>query len=351
MMQKHWTLVTPSEFPHERRALDFVRAGLPDHDPYRAWANFEFQTSEGALYEVDLLVLGKGGFWLVEIKSWPGTIDGDFGTWTWTTPDGRRLTQDNPIHLANKKSKALVALLRRHIPRGARLPFLGPLVFLSDPDLDCRLTGAAANLVCQTDRPSDVPRGVRGILATLTAGLPDARLPGDVVIDAKLARGVTEAMKTAGIRPSQKERRVGDYLLGELLLDVANCYQDRLARHVSLKDRVCRARQYLVARAPTEELRERVRGAAEREFRILEGLDHPNILRVIDFKDHGFGPVLTFQHHPSAVRLDHYLRDRHDRLTAGQRIGLLRQIADAVRYAQARRVVHRGLAPIPFTLP
>ena len=57
-------------------ALDFIRAGLPDHDPYRAWSNFEFQTSDGAIYEVDLLVLTKQGFWLVEIKSWPGRSDG-----------------------------------------------------------------------------------------------------------------------------------------------------------------------------------------------------------------------------------------------------------------------------------
>ena len=68
----------------ERRGLDFIRAGLPNHDPYRAWANFEFQTPDGAIYEVDLLVLTKQGFWLVEIKSWPGRVRGDAGTWTRT---------------------------------------------------------------------------------------------------------------------------------------------------------------------------------------------------------------------------------------------------------------------------
>ena len=32
-------------------------------------------------------------------------------------------------------------------------------------------------------------------------------------------------------------------------------------------------------------------------------------------------------------------------LTAGQRLGLLRQLADALRYAQGHRIIHRGLAP------
>jgi len=42
------------------------------------------------IYEVDLLVLTKQGFWLVEIKSWPGKVRGDVVTtgvtrcgWSW----------------------------------------------------------------------------------------------------------------------------------------------------------------------------------------------------------------------------------------------------------------------------
>jgi hypothetical protein len=33
MMTAHWTTITPSQYPWERAALDFVRAGLPDHEP------------------------------------------------------------------------------------------------------------------------------------------------------------------------------------------------------------------------------------------------------------------------------------------------------------------------------
>ena len=111
MMTAHWKILTPSQFEHERRALDFVRAGLPDHDPFRAWANFEFTSADGALYEVDLLLLTREGFWLVEIKGRPGKVEGDVGTWTWTTPEGRRLTDDNPVDLANRKAKALSTIL------------------------------------------------------------------------------------------------------------------------------------------------------------------------------------------------------------------------------------------------
>ena len=49
-----WQAITDSEFPWERDALAFVRDRLPDHDPYRAWANFEFIADDGSINEVDL---------------------------------------------------------------------------------------------------------------------------------------------------------------------------------------------------------------------------------------------------------------------------------------------------------
>ena len=107
-----WQAITDSEFPWEREALAFVRDRLPDHEPYRAWANFEFIADDGSINEVDLLVLTSKGFYLVEIKSWPGIVEGDQGTWTWRH-GGRVRTVDNPLLLANRKAKKLISLLRR----------------------------------------------------------------------------------------------------------------------------------------------------------------------------------------------------------------------------------------------
>ena len=85
--------------------------------------------------------------------------------------------------------------------------------------------------------------------------------------------------------------------------------------------------------------------AAAREFRILQSFDHPGILDARDYKDHEFGPALLFAYEPRAMRLDHYLATRGPRLTPGTRLELLRQVADAVRYAHSKRVIHRALAP------
>src|ERR1700682_3742613 len=106
MKPPRWTVVSPSAYEWEREALE---EHLPDHDPWRAWSNFEFVDDEGRVNEVDFLVLGPAGLILVEIKSRPGTIEGDAHSWNWTT-DGRRHIVDNPLLLANRKAIRIACL-------------------------------------------------------------------------------------------------------------------------------------------------------------------------------------------------------------------------------------------------
>ena len=79
-----WKEISHSRFPWERDALDFIRQRLPDCDPYRAWSNFEFIALDGSVNEVDLLVFTPYGLFLIEIKSTPGRLFGDAGTWIWS---------------------------------------------------------------------------------------------------------------------------------------------------------------------------------------------------------------------------------------------------------------------------
>ena len=347
MEAPRWTIITPSQFEWERSALDFIRKGLPDHDPYRAWANFEFVTREGAIYEVDLLVLTKQGFWLVEIKSWPGRITGDAGTWT-RIDGGYRKSEDNPVLLANRKAKALSGLIKSQAAvKGVRLPWLDAVVFLSEENVQCELTGNARNRVLLRDKKDNSGHTTReGILAALMRregpGIdPDLR----ETIDKKVANALSRAIEQAGIRPSQKSRKIGDYILGDLLLDGPG-YQEWVGRHASLENVHCRVRQYTVAQAASEEDRNRLKRAAAREFSINRSLEHQHILPVQDYKEHELGPALLFKYlDREAVRFDHYLSLHGSKLTTDQRMALLRQIADAIRYAHSKRIIHRALGP------
>ena len=153
-------------------------------------------------------------------------------------------------------------------------------------------------------------------------------------------------MEQAGIRPSQRSRRVGDYILGDLIADGPG-YQDRLAKHASFDNVFCRVRQYTVAQASSEEDRQRLKRAAAREFQIIQTLDHPDILPVLDYKEHEHGPALLVPlprpGRRSVRSLSGDEQPEADHRPAAR--ACLRQIADAIRYAHRKRVIHRALGP------
>ncbi|MFP4309213.1 MAG: BREX system serine/threonine kinase PglW [Desulfococcaceae bacterium] len=341
-----WKAVSESEYAWEREALEFIRERLPDREPFRAWANFEFVADDGSVNEVDLLALTPKGFFLVEIKSRPGVLRGDAGTWTWET-DGRFFTTDNPLIGANRKARKLASLLKRQkAARKSRLPFLEALVFCSAEDLNNKLDPAGRTRICLRDRPGEGGKPDRpGIMAALlerkAQGLRGA---GTATVDRPAAKTVSRAMDQAGIRESQRARRVSDYRLTEIIEEGPG-YQDWRAVHATLPEVERRIRIYLVRRAADEAERRTIARAASREFQLLENLHHPGVLRTHGFSEHELGSAIIFEHHPRAMRLDHFLAQRGPSLEPDHRLHFLRQIAETLQHAHQKHVFHRALCP------
>lgn len=341
LSQARWHVIAESHFAWEREALEWLRSHLPDRDPWHVWTNFEFIDDEGKVSEVDALVLSPAGLFLVEIKSRPGVLTGDAHSWTWTT-DGRSSTYDNPLILANRKAKRLASLLKRQpaiTKAKIRLPFVEPAIFLSSSSLACRLEGIAKSATFQHGRPGSVDDD--GIVGALANGIANR---GAAAVDAQQARAIARGLNEAGIRPSNKHRQVGDYKLGKLLAE-GEGFQDWEAQHVSIETVHRRVRIYTVATASSPEARATRVRQARREFEVLEGIDHPGVLKVKDYKETELGPALVFDHDPKAIRLDHLLRDHGTRLTITQRLQLVRDIAETLKYAHSKRLYHRALGP------
>jgi hypothetical protein len=251
-MSQHWVAVAESAFPWEMATLRYLRERLPEQEPFRAWANFEFVADDGSINEVDLLVISLYKIYLVEIKSRPGHVSGDTSTWTWTH-EGHTSTDGNPLLLANRKTKKLKALLQRQKAlHGQRLPYVEPIIFLSAPGLRCELSGAACTGVYM--RQESARQGYPDIVAVLsgTTAIPRGRhgaaLPP---IGRRLSPAISRAVDQAGIRPSQRAHRVGDYRL-ERLLGETTAYQDWEASHVRFPKITRRVRIYPQALQSTE---------------------------------------------------------------------------------------------------
>jgi len=337
--------VSESSYPWEREALGYLRERLPDTEPFRAWSKLEFIAEDGSINEVDLLVISLYKIYLVEIKSRPGRLTGDTGTWTWSH-DGRDFIDDNPLLLANRKAKKFKGLLQRQgALRRHRVPYVEPVVFLSSLSLRCEL-GKAARTGVYLSRESE--REAQLDIVTVLAGRPPPERGGPGVdsqrIDRTLSKAIERAIDQAGIRPSQRRRRVGDYALKRLILET-DVYQDWEAVHASFPKSRRRIRVYSMALQSSELARAERRRAAEREFQLLDGVVHPGILRVEQFTEHERGPALVFEHDPSAERLDLFLLRRGKEIDLDARLDLVRQVAETLAYAHSRRLYHRALSP------
>lgn len=341
----NWISISKSEYPWEQKALDFVQKGLPSSSPIQAWSNFEFMAEGGAIYEVDLLLIGPWGAFLVEIKSIPGVISSQAGSWVWRD-NATYKTRDNPMPLANRKCKALKSLLERQaaFKKGkATVPFIEPLIFCSDEKNVLNLHGPQVNGVCLRDRDDGSVPGILGAIARRDApGLRSYQRPP---ITKDQIRAFITGVEQVSLRPVQKVRKAGDYVLNELFHDSPlGTYQEWLGHHVRIKSGPRLVRVYLEGLQGEAE-RVTLRRAAEREFQILERIEHPGILRVDTLTETESGPALVFRWQEGAQRLDHYLAGLSQPLAIDVALGILRQITEAIAYAHRKKVIHRGLSP------
>ena len=339
LSEQRWNRVSESAFPWEREALEYLRTNLPDADTYRAWSNFTFIAGDGTINEVDALIVTPQGVFLIEIKSHPGILTGDRGTWTFHSPEGNVKTIDNPLFLADRKAKRLKSLLLGS--KALQNVYIEPLIFLSNPTLSVQIPEADRVSICQRDI-GKTPGIIAAIKSRLAMGL--APTPRHL-IDRPFLRHLESAMQSVGIRPSQSLRKVGDYNLQDPLGEGPNgAWQDWSATHVSIKKDIRRIRIYNYTRVPPADPLV-VKAAATREYEILRSLDHSGILKATGYTENERGPALFFSRETDETRLDFYLNQNGAKLSLDRRLDFIRQIADALRYAHSRRIVHRALSP------
>lgn len=339
-----WRRPSESEFPWEREALEFLAEHLPNQEPVRMWSNFEFLSNDGHVNEIDALILTAKGLFHVEIKSRPARrLGGDAYTWSWTDA-GRAVEADNPLIPTDRKSKRLASLLAPlERKEGVRLPFIESLVFCSAPGLDISLPANFQTRVFGRDRfHADGSISRPGIIQAVTN--PDfGPKSGPRVVDTVQANALARMLDKGGVCRVRSARRVNGYKLETRLAEGA-FYADYLATHPALKV-TRRIRLYPYPPGASQDLRGTIRRAAEREFRALEHVTHPGLLKPLEFHDTDQGPTLLFEHDATAQRLDHFIRARHGTLSLEARVHLLREIAETVRFAHEQRRIHRALSP------
>lgn len=334
-----WHEVTPSAFAHERAALEHVRDLLPDRHPYQAWSNFTFISEQGHLREVDLLVAAPTGLFLVEIKNFRGRLTNDYATWI---RPGDRPIDNPPLILANQKAKELKSLLGRAAGRehGIRVPFVRAVIFLAEPGMVCDLDDDQRHHLYGPDTghagTRQLPRIGRDLLlAPVTHAPPQP----------EFFRALQRLLERVGIHRTRRSITVGPWEIEPKPYDQGPTWQDHHATRPDVEHAYRRIRIYLYERESDPQTRDSIRHAARREFAAGQGVSHPGLLMPNDLLDHEMGPELVIEQAREALRLDHYMAQHGARLDLPTRLGMVRRLAEAVRYAHDRRLVHRALSP------
>ncbi|MGH3800084.1 MAG: BREX system serine/threonine kinase PglW, partial [Pseudonocardiaceae bacterium] len=336
-----WHEITPSAFAHERAALEHVRDLLPDRHPFQAWSNFTFISDQGHVREVDLLVAAPTGLFLIEIKNFRGRLTNHYATWVQRRERGQR-SFDNPLPLADQKAKELKTLLIRAASRdrGIRVPFVGSVIFLAEPSMVCEIDDSQRHHLYGPDTgqvgTNRLPKiGHDLLLAPVTQAPPQP----------EFLRALRQLLQRVGIHRTRRSISVGPWQIEPRPYDQGPTWQDHHAHREDIPGTYRRVRIYLYERESDPDKRESIRRAAHREFSAGQGVQHPGLLVPQDLLDHDLGPALVIDQQQDALRLDHYLAQHGGQLDLPTRLGLIRQLAEAVRYAHDRRLVHRALSP------
>lgn len=337
-----WHVVHKSEFPHEQEALDLLRERLPDNPPFRGWSNFEFIAEDGSINEIDALVVSSDCIYLIEIKNWHGTITGNQNTWKVAAPNGRQRTEDNPLLLTNRKAKKLKSLLARQSAfKKTRVPFVQAAIFLSAPGCTLKLDDIARQHIYL--RPDADRKGDFSITDLISGRATEAddrpRLSRD------LERTIARAMDEVGIRKPSADKRVGDYVLTQLLNE-NDRYQDWEVHHARVENDRKRARVFPHTQQASDADKRERKDIATREYELLREVRHDHILSPIQLTESEAGPALIYDYEPDAERLDHLLQGDETPLNLDQRLDLVRQIAEALGYAHQKGIYHRALNPL-----
>lgn len=337
MKDGRWVTIADSQFPHEKEGLEAIKKVLPDAEPFRAWANFEFRDNRGRWHEVDLLVLARDTLYLIELKHYRGILTGNDHRWK-----RNNRTEDSPLLLARRKAQYFASLLKDAIrERGgddavSRIPYVQELVFLHHEQFVCDLPPNSKINLYGLDGREGITK-LRGISKVLLA---PARHDPISERDSQLIAGL---MKAIGLAP-RRQREVGSWVIDDQPLADGDGWQDWPAfHHVNTEDHA-RIRFYTAATSATKADEHARRQAVTHEYNLLarltyDGLQAPKDL--VDDPELGIG--LVFPQPKSDTPLDLWLADHT--LSLDQQLDLIARLADIVHYAHRHRVVHRNLNP------
>jgi len=108
----------------EKWAFKFLKANLPES--YYLISNVEVYDDKGHPFEVDAVVIGEYGVYLIDVKGYQGSLTASKDVWIF---NGRRV--ENPIPKLNGNSRILASRCRKILNSGQHAPWCQAAIFVT----------------------------------------------------------------------------------------------------------------------------------------------------------------------------------------------------------------------------
>lgn len=326
--------------PGEERVSSFLAENLPDG---YVILNSPRLYHHGATFDIDHIVIGPNGIFVIETKNMQGSIMGGImGNWVQErnrTGKNRKVKIGNPGNQVNQYGKVVKSQLgsRLAYETGRKLNFkIYPIVVFVHEDIDLSKM--------EYDKPGYIGRVkilrlselVKYILAREGASYTKE----DITQFADLLIPVDQRDQTAYFSPEQlkelsepQERRyeifeeIGRGNFGV----VYRAFDYKLDQEVALK-------KLPLHHKMTPSIVQRF----YREAQIASSLEHENIIRVHDYYEES-GEYFIIMEMVEGQTLEQYVKDRQ--VSINEALRIIREIGKALDYAHNNKVIHRDLKP------
>jgi hypothetical protein len=207
----------------ERRVIKALRDGLPE-----SWvviSNLYLRLTSATVLEIDAVVVGRDGIWVIETKDWGGKITGD--ALHWQLADGA--LRDSPPASIERKAKALHSFLVNVRPVYRGISKVG-LVVIANRGARLKLPEDERKVVFLLDDIVPALKSGEHVFGRLS-----------VKLERENIRQVADVLFQARVAPPPF--RAGHYLLEEEITQTST-FSEYRGRHLYLPSRSVRIKRF-----------------------------------------------------------------------------------------------------------
>lgn len=331
MPAKHIPLGEPAH-DAERNAIRHLVDNLPGS--YTVWSNAWLTERNGAIHELDAVVAAPHAVYIVEIKSYRGSVEGNENDW---------YLDDGPIRSPLRLNRVTAQKLKDALKRDSALAgqvWVEGLVFLSHATRFTPVGHAAAGRV-------HLRSGICAELQSATSFKTRNGIGVAAPVDGHVLATIGKILQDSKLSRPRPSRRIREYRI-ETTLERNDRYAEHLCTHDVTQQRSV-VRVYNVDRLLPDEERARIESRFRWEATVLARVSlHPHVLHAHPaFSDEpGFClPLEYFVGVTLGSWIDRYKDKLSGKAGLRARVHVWQKIASAIAHAHQQGVVHRMLRP------